>query len=63
MFYDMLGIDEVYTSFGTREPAGPIPANWSNNSGLNFQLDINGTKLSATISEYIQKVNFTELGN
>jgi len=63
MFYDMLGIDEVYTAFGTKEPAGPMPANWSNNSGLNFQLDISGTKKSATITEYIQKVNFTELGN
>lgn len=63
MYYDMLGIDAGYTQFEIKEPSGPIPANWSNDSGLNFQLDISGAKKSATIAEYIQKVNFTELGN
>ncbi len=63
MYYDMLGVNGVYTQFETKEPAGPIPAGWSNNSGLNFQLDISGAKNSATISEFLQKVNFTELGN
>jgi hypothetical protein len=63
MYYDMLGINGIYTQFETKEPAGPIPAGWSNDSGLNFQLDISGKNKSATIFEYIQKVNFTELGN
>lgn len=63
LYYDMLGIDGVYTQFKLEEPAGPIPAGWGNDSGLNFQLDISGAKKSATIYEYIQKVNFAELGN
>ena len=64
MYYDMLGVDGVYTQFATTEPAGPIPAGWSNNSGLNFQLDRNGETLkNATIVEYIKNVNLTELGN
>jgi hypothetical protein len=61
MYYDMLGINNVYTQFETKEPAGPIPAYWSNDSGLNFQLDISGAKSSATLSEYIQQVNLTQL--
>jgi hypothetical protein len=63
MYYDMLGVNGIYAQFETSEPAGLLPANWSNDSGLNFQLDINGAQKSATITEYIQKVNFTELGN
>jgi hypothetical protein len=63
MYFDMLGVNGVYTQFETTEPSGPIPAGWGNDSGLNFQLDISGEKKSATISEYIQKVNFTELSD
>jgi hypothetical protein len=63
MHFDMLGIDGVYTQFGTTEPSGPIPAGWSNDSGLNFQLDISGAKIKATASEYIQHVNLIGLAN
>jgi hypothetical protein len=63
MHFDMLGIDGVYTQFGTTEPSGPIPAGWSNDSGLNFQLDISGAKSKATASEYIQHVNLIGLAN
>jgi hypothetical protein len=63
MYFDMLGVNGVYTQFDVKEPSGPIPSGWSNNSGLNFQLDISGEKSSATISEYIKRVNFTELSN
>ena len=63
MWYDMLGVDGVYTQFGTREPAGPIPAGWSNDSGLNVQLDISGVSGDKTITEYMESVNFTELDN
>jgi hypothetical protein len=63
MYYDELGIDGVYTAFNLAEPAGSIPAGWSNDSGLNFQLDLSGApKRDATITEYIKNVNFTELG-
>jgi len=62
LYYDMLGVDEVYTQFATTEPSGPIPSGWSNNSGLNFQLDISGAKSKATATEYIQHVNLVELG-
>jgi hypothetical protein len=63
MYYDMLGIDEVYTQFTMSEPSGPIPAGWSDDSGLNFQLDISGAKSKATATEYLQHVNLIELGN
>lgn len=63
MYYDMLGVNGVYTQFETTEPSGPLFAGWSNDSGLNFQLGLSGAKKSATISEYLQKVNFIELGN
>jgi hypothetical protein len=64
MYYDMLGVDGVYTQFETTEPAGPIPAGWSNNSGLNFQLDINGASTKdITMVEFIKDVNFSELGD
>jgi len=63
MYYDMLGIDEVYTPFTMAEPSGPIPAGWSDDSGLNFQLDISGAKGKVTVAEYLQHVNLIELGN
>jgi hypothetical protein len=63
MHFDMLGVDEVYTLIAITEPAGPIPAGWSNNSGLNFQIDISGAKSKATATEYIQHVNLIELSN
>lgn len=63
MHFDVLGIDEVYTEIAMIEPAGPMPAGWSNNSGLNFQIDTSGAKSKATATEYIQHVNLIELGN
>ena len=64
MYYDTLGVDGVYTQFETTEPAGPMPSGWTDNSGLNFQLDISGSPTKdATITEYIKSVNFTELGD
>lgn len=63
MYYDMLGVDEVYTQFAMTEPSGPIPAGWSNDSGLNFQLDISGAKNKSTATEYLKHVNLMELGN
>jgi hypothetical protein len=63
MYYDMLGIDEVYTQFTMTEPSGPIPAGWSDDSGLNFQLDISGVKGKVAAAEYLQHVNLIELGN
>lgn len=63
MYYDMLGVNGIYTQLQTTEPAGQLLPGWANDSGLNFQLDISGAKKSATISEYLQKVNLIELGN
>ncbi len=62
MYYDELGIDGVYTAIDATEPAGPIPGGWSDDSGLNFQLDINGQpKRNVTVTEFIKDVNFTQL--
>jgi hypothetical protein len=63
MYYDMLGVDDVYTHFATTQPSGPIPNGWSNNSGLNFQLDISGAKNKATATEYLQHINLVDLSN
>jgi hypothetical protein len=63
MYFDMLGVDGVYTRFEETEPSGPMPVGWSNNSGLNFQLDISGAEKKATATEYLQNVNLVELGN
>jgi hypothetical protein len=60
---DMLGVDEIYTQFAMTVPAGPIPAGGSNDSGLNFPLDISGAKTQATATEYLKHVNLVELGN
>lgn len=63
LYYDMLGVDENYTQFAMLEPSGPIPFGWSNDSGLNFQLDISGAQSKGTATEYLQHVNLVELGN
>jgi hypothetical protein len=60
MHYDTLGVDGVYTQFNEIEPAGLMPSGWTNNSGINFQLDISSSGTPAT--EYIDQVNLIELG-
>ena len=65
MYFDMIGVDQTYTNLvGTKEPASWIPAGWGNDSGIQFQLGLtgnfNGTR---TITEYVQRVNFTETGD
>jgi hypothetical protein len=61
MHYDVLGINGVYTAFNLTEPAGPIPAGWSANSVIQFQIDLADVKEPTVINETIQHVNFVEL--
>jgi hypothetical protein len=57
--YDTLGIDYVYTTFNLTQPAGPIPPGWNNDSGIQFQLDINAA--GGGITEYLRRVNLLQL--
>jgi hypothetical protein len=64
MYYDMLGVDNVYSSLGgIKEPASFLPSGWDNTSGIQFQLDRTGTGANETLIEYVQHVNLLELGN
>jgi hypothetical protein len=65
LFYDMLGVDGVYTAFvNGKQPAGPIPPGWGNDSGIQFQLNINSAPIyQANVTEFIQQINLTQLGN
>jgi hypothetical protein len=54
-------VDGVYTQVNEVEPAGLMPSGWTNNSGINFQLDISSSGTTAT--EYIDQVNLIELGH
>ncbi len=56
--YDVLGVDHQYTTFNLTEPAGPIPDGWSNDSGLNIQLD--ESSLGKSLLEYVSHINLIE---
>lgn len=63
MYYDMLGIDNVYTQFNLKEPAQLLYSGWTDNTGLNMQIDISGAPTGdVTVIEDISSINFVELG-
>jgi hypothetical protein len=65
MYYDMLGVDDVYTTFANgKQPAGRIPAGWANGSGIQFQLDVNDSAINqVNLTEFFQLINLTQIGN
>lgn len=56
--YDTLGVDNVYYSLNTTQPSEYLHAGWSNQSGLNVQIDLNK---AGTVTEYLRKVNLIGL--
>jgi hypothetical protein len=59
-YQDTLGVDNVYTKVNLITAASPLPAGWSNNSGVNVQLDLNS--LGGTTYEWVDEVNLIALG-
>lgn len=60
-YFDVLGVDNVYTNIDIIEPAGLLPPGWGNDSGIQFQLDINSS--GKAITEYFKHINFITIGN
>jgi len=65
LYYDRLGVDNVYTSFvNGKQPAGWIPGGWGNDSGFQFQMDIDDAPIyQANMTEFLQQANLVESGN
>lgn len=51
MYYDVLTVDGTNYAINMKEPAGQMPSGWTNNSGIQFQLDIgpSGKPLTETV--------------
>lgn len=57
MHYDSLTLDGVTHALNMAEPSGPLPAGWTDNLGVQWQLD---TPLSAlTFNEWVDNVKLT----
>lgn len=56
--YDSLTIEQpgstVTHSFGLSYPSGPMPTGWTDNMGVQFQMDIGGSE--ATMEEWVDEV-------
>lgn len=57
--YDLLDVDGYYSAFNITEPAGLMPASWTNNSGLNIQLDMSAD--GNPISIYVTNISLVEV--
>jgi hypothetical protein len=58
-WYDSVSIDSSTgtstTNFNTQLPSGPTPAGWTDNMGVQFQMDVGAT--GATMQEWVDKVS------
>jgi len=61
MYFDEIGVDQLYYAIGMSEPAGPEPDNWPGFAVIQFQLDTSDVTGDVTISEKVEDVNFMEL--
>jgi len=57
MQYDALTLDGIQYTINMAEPSGPLPAGWTDNLGVQWQLDTAGVPLS--FSEWIDNVKLT----
>ncbi|HUO59516.1 MAG TPA: hypothetical protein VMU24_02535 [Candidatus Acidoferrales bacterium] len=57
MHYDSLALDGVSVSLGYIQPSIPLPAGWTGNLGVQFQLDIGGNGGQATM--WVDNVSLT----
>jgi len=58
MHYDSLTIDGTVHPINLTEAAGPLPSGWAETSGIQFQIDLNGS--GGTATEYLDDVNFIQ---
>lgn len=57
MHYDSLTVDGVQYVLNLTEPSGPLPPGWSDNLGVQWQLDTGSAPLS--FNEWIDSVKLT----
>jgi len=57
MHYDSLTLDGIQHTVNIAEPSGPLPAGWSEDMGVQWQLDTAGSPL--TFNEWIDNVKLT----
>lgn len=57
MHYDSLTLDGVHHSLNLAEPSGPLPSGWTDDLGVQWQLDTTSGPL--TFSEWIDNVKLT----
>ena len=57
MHYDSLTIDGVVHAVNMAEPSGPMPSGWTDNMGVQWQLDTAASPLS--FHEWVDKVKLT----
>lgn len=57
MHYDSLTLDGVQHTLNLSEPSGPMPSGWTDNLGVQWQLDTAGAPL--TFSEWVDNVKLT----
>jgi len=57
MYYDTLTVDGTAYAINTTYPAGILPGSFSDQTGLNFQLDTNGS--GGMLTEYIDEASLT----
>ena len=55
--YDTLAINDTVYQVNVTYPSGPLPAGWSDNLGVQFQMDIGPE--SASIEEWVDQVTLT----
>lgn len=58
IYYDTLGVNYVYTNFDLEYPADALPEGWSNNSGVDVQIDESAS--GKTINEYVRHIVLVE---
>jgi hypothetical protein len=57
MHYDSLTVDGMQNTLNLAEPSGPLPTGWTDNLGVQWQLDTGSAPL--TTSEWIDNVKLT----
>jgi hypothetical protein len=57
MHYDSLTIDGVKYPVNLAEPSGPLPSGWTDNMGVQWQLDTSAAPL--TFNEWMDEVKLT----
>jgi len=57
MHYDSLTLDGIQHTLNLTEPSGPLPTGWTDNMGVQWQLDTASSPLTA--SEWIDNVKLT----